>query len=280
MNLFYKRKLVVATRHMKERVIAPVLEFELGVHCIKAHDLNTDVFGTFTGEVERTDDPLSTLRKKCLTAMELAGTDLAVATEGSFGQHPYGLFSVAGDELMMLMDAKHQIELVVRECSTETNFSGKEIHSENELLLFAQKALFPSHALILRKDRNSHEDIFKGINQAHQLLETYSLLSKKYESVFVETDMRAMNNPTRMRKIGELTRKLVADIRKACPQCNMPGFVITEKEPGLECENCMQATRTTKKHIYICKHCSYRYEESDPLKKGKEEPTYCDYCNP
>ena len=67
--MFKGRKLVIATKHEKEKVIAPILEKELGVKCFVAPDLDTDLLGTFTGEVERKDDPIITARKKCLIAM-------------------------------------------------------------------------------------------------------------------------------------------------------------------------------------------------------------------
>ena len=54
--MFEGRKLLIATKHKKEIVIAPILEKELGVTCFVAPDLDTDELGTFTGEVERRDD--------------------------------------------------------------------------------------------------------------------------------------------------------------------------------------------------------------------------------
>ena len=86
--MFEGRPLIIATKHEKEKVIAPILEKELGVKCFLALDLDTDKLGTFSGEVERHDDPITTARKKCLLAMELTNCDLAVASEGSFGPHP------------------------------------------------------------------------------------------------------------------------------------------------------------------------------------------------
>jgi len=53
---FKGRSVVIATRHRKEAVIAPMLERGLGVHCLVSHDLDTDRFGTFSGEIARQDD--------------------------------------------------------------------------------------------------------------------------------------------------------------------------------------------------------------------------------
>jgi hypothetical protein len=46
--MFKDRTLVIATKHAKERAIAPILERELGVRCISSEGLDTDLLGTFT----------------------------------------------------------------------------------------------------------------------------------------------------------------------------------------------------------------------------------------
>ena len=84
-NFFEGRSIVIATKHKKQNAMAALLEKELGVSCIVPENLDTDMLGTFSGEIERDLSPLDAARKKCLLAMELTGTDLAVASEGSFG---------------------------------------------------------------------------------------------------------------------------------------------------------------------------------------------------
>lgn len=71
--MFNNRKLVIATKHEKEIVFAPLFEKQLGVKCV---------------------------------------------------------------------------------VDTDTNFNGEEIKSEKQLIDFATKVNFPSHALIIRKARN------------------------------------------------------------------------------------------------------------------------------
>jgi hypothetical protein len=67
--MFKNRELVIATKHHKEKVIAPLLEKELGVKCIVVKNFDTDQFGTFTGELARAEDAITTARKKCIAAM-------------------------------------------------------------------------------------------------------------------------------------------------------------------------------------------------------------------
>jgi len=278
--MFKKRKLVIATMHNKEKVIAPLLEKALGVTCIVPEILNTDLLGTFTGEKEREDDPLTTVRKKCLLAMEATGCDLGIANEGSFGPHPSLYFIGADDELVLLIDKKNNLEIIARELSTETNFSYKEISHEQELLDFANLVSFPSHGLILRKSREEATGIVKGITDMPTLLDTYRAMASAYPVVYVETDMRAMFNPTRMRVIETATKKLIKKIQSTCPQCQMPGFSITDAKNGLRCDLCGSPTRSVLAYIYQCTHCGFAEEKMYPHNKQTEDPMYCDRCNP
>ena len=146
MNIFRGRPLLIATRHGKDGVLAPILEAGLGVSCRAVPELDTDILGTFTGEVERTLPPLEAAREKCRMAMDLTGHDLALASEGSFGPHPSIPFLPADEEFLLLVDRRNALEVAVRECSLRTNFSSSLVSSEDELLTFAEAASFPSHA--------------------------------------------------------------------------------------------------------------------------------------
>ena len=85
-------------------MIAPILEKELGVNCFVDETFDTDALGTFTGEVERELDPISTAREKCLRAMKINNCDLGIASEGSFGPHPSMFFVNADDEFLIFID--------------------------------------------------------------------------------------------------------------------------------------------------------------------------------
>jgi hypothetical protein len=105
-RMFKDRRLVVATKHQKEKILAPILDPALGVRCFVDETLDTDVLGTFTGEVERGLDPIAIARQKCLMAMDLTGCDLGIANEGSFGPHPSYFYLHADDEFVIFIDKK------------------------------------------------------------------------------------------------------------------------------------------------------------------------------
>jgi ribosomal protein L37E len=278
--MFEGRKLIIATKHQKEQVIAPLLEQALGVHCFTDETFDTDTLGTFTGEVERALDPIATVREKCLRAMRLNNYDLGIASEGSFGPHPSFFFVSADDEFLIFIDLANKVEVIVRELSTETNFNGKAVQTEAELLEFAQSVGFPSHGLILRNAQHGTAEMYKGIVDLEDLKTSFEQLQAKYPSVYVETDMRAMYNPSRMKVIQKAAEKLVARIKSTCPECHMPGFGITGAQQGLRCSLCGLPTNSIRSYSYQCQHCDFSQEDLYPEGKTSEDPMYCDNCNP
>lgn len=280
MNLFQNRKLIIATKHQKEKVIAPIFEKKMGVKCFVDKHFDTDLLGTFSGEIERKADPISTARKKCLIAMEKNNCDLGIASEGSFGAHPSIFFTKANEEILIFIDKKHNIEIIARELSNETNFDGKLVNSENALKSFAREMNFPSHALILRNEKNSNVKITKDIDNWEKLLTEYKVIKKQFNQVYVETDMRAMFNPTRMKIIEQTAEKLITKILCSCPKCLTPGFSITTAQKGLPCASCNFPTESTLYYLYSCKKCEYEKKEYFPRKIKFENPMYCSICNP
>jgi len=278
--MFNGRKLLIVTKHGKEKVIAPIVEQALCVICHTSSDFDTDLFGTFTGEIERSLDPLSTARNKCRAGMSMNNFDLAIASEGSFGPHPLLPFIPANEEILTFLDTKNQLEISVSVLSTDTNYDSVEVSTEQELLDFAKRVQFPSHKLIIRKSKEECQDIIKGIGDWDQLLTAFQKQIFNYESVCVETDMRAMNNPTRLAVIERAAKDLVNKINSRCPHCNMPGFGITKIIKGLPCSLCKTPTKSTLCQVYTCLHCAYTTEKKYPEYKTMEDPQYCDLCNP
>lgn len=278
--MFKNRRIVIATMHKKESVIAPLLEDSFNLKCIVPSEFNSDSLGTFSGEIERKSDPLSTLRQKCLIALKTSNNDLAIASEGSFGAHPSLFFAQANDELVMLLDTKNKIEMVARELSTETNFAAQTIKNEAELIEFAERVQFPSHGIIIRTDEKDYSKIYKGITKWEDLKFHFDEIKKENGTAYIETDMRALFNPTRMKNIEKATAKLIEKMKSCCPNCQTPGFGISEAIPGLPCEWCGKPTASVLKYRLNCKKCSYLDEKLYPNNKTVESPEFCDNCNP
>ncbi len=279
-NIFEGRELLIVTKHQKEQVLAPILEQALGVCCSVSEGFDTDIFGTFSGEIHRNDSPINVARKKCLEAMALTNADLAIASEGSFGPHPSIYFIPADEEYLLLIDKKYGLEIAIKELSLETNFSASEVSSEEELMEFAAMVKFPSHGLILRKSKSDYSNVTKGIIDEATLRKKFQELFVHFSSVFVETDMRAMYNPTRMNVIREAVHKLISKMNVHCPSCEMPGFGVTESLSGLPCERCGFPTRGILSVIHTCQKCRFTQEVKYPNNVFSEKAMYCDSCNP
>jgi hypothetical protein len=279
-GFFEGRQLVIASMHQKEQVLQPLLEANLKVNVAVAAGLNTDLLGTFSGEVARIADPLTTARKKCELALDLTGGDLVLASEGSFGAHPSAFFLPANEEWLLLIDRKHQLEIHARHLSTATNFSGKAFSSLEELEAFASKVGFPSHGLILRRSKYELEGILKGITDPNQLRTAALQMLETQGAGYVETDMRAMFNPSRMQVIQETAELLLQKLNSLCPSCQLPGFAVTAAEPGLPCSLCGTPSSAALAHLLVCSHCQHQEKVLCPHGKKTEDPQYCQVCNP
>lgn len=274
---YRNKKIALATKHDKERVLKPLLDEQLNVTVFTAA-IDTDLLGTFTGETERSNDPFTTAMKKCEMAHQLTGEALCLASEGSFGPHPQIGFIAADEELLVLRDFENNHFVRVKNISTKTNFNAGECYNIEEVLSFAANALFPSHALIIQSDKNNFENIYKGIVNKEELISIADQFLTQNGKLFVQTDMRAKFNPTRMEVIKEAGKKLISAIYHTCKRCQLPGMELTGFKAGLPCSLCNAPTKTPIHFVYSCNKCGY--EEIKSNEKVSEEPMFCEVCNP
>lgn len=278
-QLFSGRPLLIATMHNKEKVIGPVLENAIGIKPVVANGFDTDRFGTFSGEVIRESHAHNTARLKCLEALRIGQYDLGIASEGSFGPHPDIPFIAADEEILVFIDLRHQLEISVRHIDCETNFRQSEISDYDTLQKFALDIGFPEHGIIFRKDSYSKNTLYKDCMDWRDLKTQFEHYSQHYGTFTVETDMRAMRNPTRMKVIERACEKLKDKILSLCPRCSSPGYAVVDVVRGLPCQQCLFPTRTIKNLVYQCQSCGH--QETKPNHgKAYEDPMYCDICNP
>lgn len=279
-DLFRDRTLVIASMHGKELVMRPLIHQYLPVSSITVPQLDTDVFGTFTGEVARVDDPVTTLRNKINAALDLSGETLGIGNEGSFGPHPRLPFVYSDQELVMLIDRVNGIEVTASALSTRTNFAQQRIDTHQDLVDFASRIEFPSHGMILKQLTNGKVTAMrKGILHWEALQAACVMLKKNGTELLAESDMRALYNPTRMTVIEQATKNLMKKITTLCPDCRWPGFSCVEVQPGLPCSQCGEPTELPLQRIYQCEHCGYQDERID-MNKRFADPQFCNHCNP
>jgi hypothetical protein len=280
-SFFEGQRAVLLTKHRKERVIKPALERVTGCHVIVETGFDTDQFGTFTREVSRPGSQLDTARLKARKGMELTGLDIGLASEGSFGPHPLIPFAPWNVEIVLLVDQKESLEICGECANGETNYAHATVTGLQEAEDFARKVGFPEHWLVLRPDNERHQSLVKGINDWEQLRDAvrWGLTRASAGELFLETDMRAHANPTRMRNIQKAAADLARKMRRQCPRCGTPGFSVTGKVRGLPCEWCGRPTEEIRARVYTCRRCGFVREKTMPGGK-RASAGLCQYCNP
>lgn len=137
-------------------------------------------------------------------------------------------------ELVLLIDTKNHLEISGHFRTFETNLAGASVETHEEIDAFLEKIGFPKHKVILRRKEKSTSGLQKNISSKEKLLEAIKTLQKKSffsKKVYLETDMRAMHNPTRMLGIKEACKDLLQNINSLCPSCKNPGFIVTKILP-------------------------------------------------
>ncbi|MBS9391016.1 MAG: hypothetical protein HEQ33_19830 [Dolichospermum sp. WA123] len=283
MSIYNNRVAILATMHNKEKVISPLLKEHLGINLIVPQGLNTDIFGTFTREIKRPYSQIITARLKAKKALEMDDEKIAIASEGSFTPHPLVPYIYANREIIIFLDQENDLEIIGEVFSIETNFNHQTISSLEEAEEFGNKVGFTEHGLVISFDNQNtgKTESIKGITSPENLINSVEIAIKNTNGKFnIETDMRAMYNPTRMKNIALATQDLINKINSLCPQCHTPGFMINQKIPGLPCELCHQPTSLIKAVIFQCQKCNFTQQQLFPNNQEFADPSLCEYCNP
>jgi hypothetical protein len=280
MSDYSGESIALLTQHGKESVIAPVLEPALGCKVELVRGFDTDQLGTFTRDKPRPGSQLDAARRKARTGMELSGLKVGIASEGSFGPDPFtGLFDW-NVELLILIDDRMGIEVV-----GSAQAAGKSSHLQTgdwgQAKAFAEREGFPAHQLVLRPQSQSDPRLQKGISDWGQLQTVFMSCKAQAANgqVFVETDLRAFANPTRMHVIGEAAKDLLMRLQSHCPTCAKPGYWVTERLPGLPCALCGLPTRIYQTEVWQCTACSHR-DAKTRTDETRADPRHCSHCNP
>jgi hypothetical protein len=153
------------TRHGKQTLVREPLERGLGVLLVHTEAFDTDLLGTFTREVARPGSQLEAARHKARVGMELTGTTLAIAGEGSFGPDPWSGLVAWDTELLLWSDPARELEVCGLAQGPAQSLMGV-VTSVDSLTQLADSAGFPGHRLVLRPCRVLHWRIPHGVVSA------------------------------------------------------------------------------------------------------------------
>ena len=281
--LYRGDRAILATMHAKEKVVAPIVERFLGLRLEVMTGVDTDTFGTFSRDIERTGSQLDAARAKIEAAFESTpNLHIGLASEGSFGPHPYIPFCPLEREIVILIDQTAGLELVGHHATTDTNFAHAVVSDLAAGFDFAERVGFPEHGVIVmgcHDGQPAHDlALIKNAETWDDLTSALHQVIAKAGAAFVETDMRAHCNPRRMRAIKRATVDLARRARSPCPACGRPGYALTERLPGLPCSWCGEPTLLTKANVQSCVGCGWRVERA--VAAVAADPAHCGECNP
>ncbi len=279
-GVYRGRSAALLTQHGKQMIVAPVLEAALGCRVTHVTGFDTDLLGTFTRDIPRAGTQLEAARRKARIGMELSGLPLGLASEGSFGPHPFfGMFPW-NVEMIVWIDAALGIE-VVGVASGKTNFAHRLTADWSEAEAFARTAGFPEHGLVARPRHEDDPRLRKNIADWQALRDAFAWACGEADNghAFLETDVRAHMNPTRREVIAQAAQDLACKLCTPCPDCGTPGFQIVERVAGLPCEACGTPTRETRAEILGCLKCAHR-ETREQTDRQYADAGRCDDCNP
>jgi hypothetical protein len=276
------KKVVLATMHQKEQVIAPVLQEQLGWDVWVPDDFDTDQFGTFTREKARRGTQLESARAKAPAAMGRYPEPLGVAGQGGFGAHPQVPLLQRNLELVVLLDDEAGVEVVGAASSTKVVAKSTGVASAEEALQVASEWGFPEQGVIMRRSEQSSRGIAKELRTQEALAAAVSqrLRWPWNKRVTLETDMRAHRCPARQETIAAATRELVARYQQRCPNCQAPGFATATLASTAVCQQCKLPTDVPAEEMITCQVCQYHKVRAIPGVPATVGPGQCVRCNP
>ncbi len=265
------------TQHGKEVAISAPLAQGLEIEVLRVEGYDTDRLGTFTRDVPRAGTQLEAARSKAALAQQLSGLPWGLGSEGSFGPDPMLGLSPWNVELIVWLDGERNLEIVAMASGPETNYRQDWIEDWAQVEAFAAAAGFPGHGLIVSPGPDA-APIAKGITDQDALAHAFALALSRHGRAWLETDMRAHLNPSRMAMIGRTARQLAQQLASCCPSCGAPGWWPQASIPGRPCEACGAPTRLASAQRWGCSACGF--EQRRALETEPADPSHCDHCNP
>ena len=274
---------VVATQHGKERAVAPAMLHLLGLDVFVPDRIDTDVLGTFSGDVARPASMLETAVAKARLGMALEGCALGLASEGSYGIHPQVPILTGGLEIMVLVDQERDVVIQEQWVVDRPHFHHHRVGPGDDLRALAARLDFPAHGLLVRPSvppPGARGAISVG-DLAHLVaaVERAAGVSDDGQAV-VFTDMRADRNPRRMANLVRLAHRLARRVRTPCPACAAPGYGLVRRPPGLPCRQCGGPSGMILGEVWGCARCPHEEVRDRTDGRRQADPSACAFCNP
>lgn len=269
-------RVALGTMHGKAAAIAPPLA-RLGIALTVPEGLDTDQFGTFTGEVPRVGTMAEAARAKALAAIAATGLPVGLASEGAYGAHPVIPFLPQGRELLPWHDAWSGHEIIETLTADAPAYDQIKVAATEGVQAFLTRIGFPQTAVIVMGADGVL--VAKGVQDMASLARAMRAAGAD-GAARLQTDMRAHLNPRRMSMIGQLAEGFARRLARRCPDCRAPGWGLLRLAPGLPCAWCGGPSLMPKGEFHGCTACGATtlLPRSDGVTEA--DPGMCPFCNP
>jgi hypothetical protein len=250
--------------HEKERALAPAFRRVLGAEIV-VPPLDTDILGTFSGEVPRPDALVETALLKAEMVFEtLPDVDCALASEGSYGPIGRVPLTPGGVELLAFVDRKLGLRHVETLPTHRTTWRLQRFAAGDPDRLLALKGVgFPRFGVFVVCSSDMSRPI-KNLSTVDDVIAAMDREARRSEDglAVLYSDMRAHKNPLRMKVLRAAGYKLAKRLECLCPRCHAPGFGPIGSRRGLPCEACGEPTHWIDFEIDGCGVCGHATSRS------------------
>ena len=275
-----KTCVALATQHGKERQFSPAFAEILGWD-IEVATVDTDAWGTFSGDIPRLLSPRDAALEKARSGARALGSARGLGSEGTIGPHPSIPFLTVDHEIAAFVDLEGGLEVVEHVLSTDVVAVSDRWHENLSLDDVIEQADLPRHALIVRTETASSPIVVKGITSREGLERAIGSIHRDDPgaTIVLESDHRAMMSPSRQAAIEECARKLATRLSRLCPSCSARGWGVVDHARGVLCRECGTfSLDAIFGDVEGCARCEHRVTMSRGI--SEVDPAQCQVCNP
>ena len=272
-----------ATMHGKQQAVAKAFALRMSAPVVVPAGIDTDAYGTFTGETPRSGTMIDAARAKAWLATDATGLRCGLGSEGSFGPHRSLPLVPGNTELLLFIDSERGIEVHESIVTHRTNFSSLVCEPDEDIGSFLRSIGFPKHGVVVTPhEPRAAANPVKGITCSTRLGISIrqAALSSADGRARITTDMRAHFNPSRMAVIRALAHRLAERLSKRCPACGTPGFGVADIVRGLPCACCGESVPIPVARICRCTTCEFELRTKMNGVPQAADPGRCPQCNP
>lgn len=277
---YYGKRALLTSKHQKLSLFQEPFIERLNL-AIDELDLDTDILGTFSGEIERVAPPLQTAIRKAELGLDASGLTLGIASEGSIGADPNIPWIHCDYEIAVFLDRERDLVISESYKSHEIIAATITARAGDDLTDFLVKADFPNHGVIVRSLSSDTTQSRKGIHDHSTLREAITSLVavSPTNQVVIESDFRALHSPSRQRNIAHVAALLASKVATSCPECATPGWGAIDFLKGVECSECGDVNpNAIRGELLGCYKCTY--QTPGKIIRQYLDPAQCVFCNP